>query len=138
MFNLHRWDHFRSFSTFFDEVKPSFIVIREAYGGMNVGMGLDNKGLLRYDIKYGETLDRYYQGIEFTGQDTSDVTKFRHLTTGLMIERNSLNRKQHPNAGESLMARCDRWAAMRPDPDPQRQQARTWTIGPNMSGRSPR
>ena len=104
LFTLHRWDHFRSFSTFFDEVKPSFIVIREAYGGMNVGMGLDNKGLLRYDIKYGETLDRYYQGIEFTGQDTSDVTKFRHLTTGLMIERNSLNRKQHPNAGESLMA----------------------------------
>ncbi|MBL7950449.1 MAG: patatin-like phospholipase family protein [Flavobacteriales bacterium] len=104
LFTLHRWDHFRSFSTFFDEVKPSFVVIREAYGGMNAGMGLDNKGLLRYDIKYGETLDRYYQGIEFTGQDTSDATTFRHWTTGLMIERNTLNRKQHPNAGESLVA----------------------------------
>jgi NTE family protein len=104
LFALHRWDHFRSFSTFFDEVKPSFVVIREAYGGMNVGMGLGNKGLLRYDIKYGETLDRYYQGIDFTGQDTSDATSFKHFTTGLMIERNSLNRKQHPNGGESLMA----------------------------------
>lgn len=104
LFTLHRWDHFRSFSTFFDEVKPSFIVIREAYGGMNVGMGLDNKGLLRYDMKYGETKDRYYQGMDFTGQDTSDVTTFKHFTNGLMIERNSLNRKQHPNAGESLMA----------------------------------
>ncbi len=103
-FNLHRWDHFRSFSTFFDEVKPSFIVIREAFGGLNAGMGLDNKGILRYDIKLGETLDRYYQGQDFTGQDTTDVTTFRHVTTGLMIERNSLNRKQHPNAGESLMA----------------------------------
>lgn len=104
LFTLHRWDHFRSFSTFFDEVKPSFVVIREAYGGMNIGMGLDNKGLLRYDIKFGETLDRYYQGIDFTGQDTSDATTFRHWTTGLMIERNTLNRKQHPNAGESLVA----------------------------------
>jgi NTE family protein len=28
-FNLHRWDYFRSFSTFFDEVKPSFIVTRK-------------------------------------------------------------------------------------------------------------
>lgn len=104
LFTLHRWDHFRSFSTFFDEVKPSFIVIREAYGGMNVGMGIDNKGLLRYDMKFGETRDRYYQGVDFTGQDTSDATTFRHFTNGLMIERNSLNRKQHPNAGESLMA----------------------------------
>ncbi|MBX2972430.1 MAG: patatin-like phospholipase family protein [Flavobacteriales bacterium] len=103
-FTLHRWDHFRSFSTFFDEVKPSFIVIREAFGGLNVGMGLDNKGLLRYDARYGETRDRYHQGADFTSRDTADVTTFRHFTTGLMIERNSLNRKQHPNAGESLMA----------------------------------
>lgn len=104
VFNLHRWDHFRSFSTFFDEVKPSFIVIREAYSGLNAGMGLDNKGALRFDFRYGETLDRYYQGLDFTGQDTSDATTFRHLSSGLMIERNSLNRKQHPNAGESLVA----------------------------------
>lgn len=104
VFNLHRWDHFRSFSTFFDEVKPSYIVIREAYGGLNAGMGLDNKGILRYDLRVGETLDRYHQGLDFTSVDTTDATYFRHVTTGLMIERNSLNRKQHPNAGESLMA----------------------------------
>lgn len=104
VFNLHRWDHFRSFSTFFDEVKPSFIVTREVYGGLNVGMGLGNKGLLRYDVKLGETRDRYYQSLDFTGQDTTDATTFRHATTGLLVERNSLNRKQHPNAGESLMA----------------------------------
>ncbi len=104
VFNLHRWDHFRSFSTFFDEVKPSYIVIREVYGGLNAGLGLDNKGLLRYDVRLGETLDRYYQGLDFTAFDTTDATYFRHLTTGMTIERNSLNRKQHPNAGESLMA----------------------------------
>ncbi len=104
MFNLHRWDHFRSFSTFFDEVNPSFIVIRETYGGVNAGLGLGNKGLLRYDLRLGETLDRYYQGLEFTGQDTTDATTFKHFTTGLLIERNSLNRKQHPNAGEALSA----------------------------------
>jgi len=104
LFALHRWDYFRSFSTFFDEVKPSFIVTREAWGGMNVGMGMGNKGLLRLDAKYGETRDRYYQSAEFTGQDTADATTFKQFTTGLLVERNSLNRKQHPNAGESLMA----------------------------------
>ena len=104
LFSLHRWDFFRSFSTFFDEVKPSFVVLRETWGGMNAGMGMGNKGLLRLDAKYGETRDRYYQSTEFTGQDTADATTFKHFTTALLVERNSLNRKQHPNAGESLMA----------------------------------
>ena len=102
VFNIHRWDHFRGFSTFFDEEKPSFVVIRETWGGMNVGMGMGNKGLLRFDAKLAETKDSYYQTTEFTGQDTSDATYFRHLTTGLLLTRNSLNRKQHSNAGEAL------------------------------------
>ncbi|MBK6369891.1 MAG: hypothetical protein IPF64_08690 [Flavobacteriales bacterium] len=103
-FNLHRWDYFRSFSTFFDEVKPSFIVTREAFGGVNFGLGMGNKGLLKFDLRMVESLDKYYQIPDFSGQDTADATTFKHFTTGLMLERNSLNRKQHPNAGESLKA----------------------------------
>jgi len=102
IFNVHRWDHFRSFSTFFDEVKPSFVVIREAYGGMNVGMGLGNKGLLQLDAKLAETKDSYYQTDEFSGSDTADVTYFQQFTTGLALMRFTQNRKQHPNAGESI------------------------------------
>ncbi|MFN6178248.1 MAG: patatin-like phospholipase family protein [Flavobacteriales bacterium] len=104
VFTLHRWDYFRSFSTFFDEVKPSFVVNREAWGGANVGMGLGNKGLLRLDAKLAETEDEYYQTDAFTGADTADVTQFRFFTTGLLIQRNSLNRKQHPNAGHCASA----------------------------------
>jgi NTE family protein len=100
VFTLHRWDHFRSFATFFDEVKPSFVVMRETWGGANVGLGLGNKGLLRFDVKIAETKDQYYQTDNFLGRDTADVTWFRHWTSGLLLERNSLNRKQHPNSGE--------------------------------------
>ena len=102
IFTLHRWDHFRSFATFFDEVRPSFVVMRETGAGMNTGLGLGNKGLLGLDVKYVETRDSYYQDLIFTGQDTADLTTFRHVTTGLVLQRNSLNRKQHPNAGEAL------------------------------------
>ncbi|HQV53406.1 MAG: patatin-like phospholipase family protein [Flavobacteriales bacterium] len=101
-FTIHRWDYFRSFTTFFDEVRPSFVVNRETWGGINVGMGLGNKGLLRLDAKIVETKDNYYQTAEFSGQDTADVSYFSHFTSGLLIERNTLNRKQHANAGESL------------------------------------
>ena len=102
IFAMHRLDYFSGFSTFFDEVKPAFVVMRETWGGLNVGMGMGNKGLLRFDAKLAETKDSYYQTDDFTGQDTSDVTYFRHVTSGLLLLRNSLNRKQQPNAGEAL------------------------------------
>ena len=102
VFGIHRWDHFSGFSSFFDEVKPGFVVMRETWGGLNAGMGMGNKGLLRFDAKVAETKDSYYQTDDFTGLDTSDVTYFRQITSGLLLVRNSLNRKQHPNAGEAL------------------------------------
>ncbi|MBK9147615.1 MAG: patatin-like phospholipase family protein [Flavobacteriales bacterium] len=101
-FAIQRWDYFSSFSTFFDEVQPSFVVMKETWGGLNAGMGIGNKGLLRFDAKVAETRDSYYQADAFTGRDTSDVTYFDYGTSGLILTRNSLNRKQHPNAGEAL------------------------------------
>ncbi|HRH39942.1 MAG TPA: hypothetical protein PK760_16445, partial [Flavobacteriales bacterium] len=96
IFNIHRWDYFSSFSTFFDEIKPAFVVSRETWGGLNAGLGIGNKGLLRMDLRIAETKDSYYQSGDFTAQDTSDVTFFNHATGGLLLTRNSLNRKQHP------------------------------------------
>ncbi|HRD52867.1 MAG TPA: hypothetical protein PKY96_09485 [Flavobacteriales bacterium] len=102
IFTLQRWDYFSSFSTFFDEVRPSFVVTKETWGGLNAGMGLGNKGLLRIDAKVAETRDSYYQTEDFTGRDTSDITYFDFATGGILLTRNSLNRKQHANAGEAL------------------------------------
>lgn len=103
VFTLHRWDYFSSFATFFEEVKPSYIVTREAWGGLNAGMALGNKGLLRLDGKYVQQDNSYYQTEDFTASDTADATEFNFGTGGLLVERNSLNRKQHPNAGGLLL-----------------------------------
>lgn len=103
-FTLHRWDWFSGFNSFFQEVKPAYIVNRELWAGANAGMGLGNKGLLRLDAKYAETRDEYYQTEDFGNKDTADVTDFYHATGGIVLERNSLNRKQQPNAGELLRA----------------------------------
>lgn len=101
---LHRWDWFSGFNNFFEEVKPAYIVNREWWAGTNVGMAMGNKGLLRIDAKYAQTTDEYYQTEDFGNKDTADVTDFYHGTGGLVLERNSLNRKQHPNAGELFRA----------------------------------
>jgi NTE family protein len=37
-FVLNRWDYFRSFATFFEDVKPSFLVQNEIYGGLKLKM----------------------------------------------------------------------------------------------------
>jgi len=99
---FHRWDWFRGFNDFFRETRPSYIVSRELWGGMSVGVGMGNKGLLRVDARYARTRDEYYQTQEFGNRDTADVTDFNFGTAGVTLERNSLNRKQHPNAGDLL------------------------------------
>ncbi|MBL8001650.1 MAG: patatin-like phospholipase family protein [Flavobacteriales bacterium] len=104
VFTLHRWDYFSSFATFFDEVRPSYVVMRESWAGVNSGFALGNKGLLRVDGKYAQTRDSYYQDLAFNPNDTADVTEFHFGTAGLVLERNSLNRKQHANAGEQFLA----------------------------------
>lgn len=98
----NRWDHFSGFTSFFEEVKPSYIVRKELWCGANVGTALGTKGLLRFDAKQAWTKDSYYQRTDFDARDTSDVTEFNFATAGLVVERNSLNRKQQPNAGELL------------------------------------
>jgi len=99
---FNRWDHFSGFTSFFQEVRPSYIVRRELWGGANAGMALGIKGLVRLDAKYVQSKDSYYQSGSFDALDTADVTAFHYATTGLTLERNSLNRKQQPNSGELL------------------------------------
>ncbi|MBK9422467.1 MAG: patatin-like phospholipase family protein [Flavobacteriales bacterium] len=99
-FTLNRWDHFSGFTSFFETVKPSYLIDRELWGGVNLGMALGTKGLLRLDGKYVANKNNYYQSDAFSAADTADVTAFTYGTTGLTLERNSLNRKQQPNSGE--------------------------------------
>lgn len=99
---FNRWDYFSGFSSFFQEVRPSYIIQRELWGGLNAGLALGNKGLLRMDGKYAQSNDSYYQDSNFGARDTADATAFNYATAGLAVERNSLNRKQQPNSGELI------------------------------------
>lgn len=99
---VNRWDYFRNFSTFFEESRPSYIVLQEIHTGANIGLSLGSKGRLRLDGKYAQLEDEYYQHDQFTNTDTADATMFPHGNAGLMLERNSLNRKDYANSGERI------------------------------------
>lgn len=101
-FCLNRYDYFRSFATFFEDVKPSFLVQYETYAGGQVKIPIFNNSKSTLDYKHFELVDNYYQTTEFTNKDTTDVTKFYGDVLTWAIEHNSLNRKQFASAGTLL------------------------------------
>jgi NTE family protein len=99
---LNRWDYFKSYATFFEEVKPSFLIQNESYWGVNVGVpgGMQNKVFLEF--RNGILRDEYYQSENFTALDTTDVTKFLFNNIGVTFENNTLNRKLWANEGLAI------------------------------------
>lgn len=99
VFTLNRWDYFKSFASFFEESKPSFIVQNDWYTGMAITFPYKTNGIIQMDAKYAQLKDQYYQNDLFTATDTVDQTYFRNFTAGIKLEQSTLNRKQFANQG---------------------------------------
>lgn len=102
-FTMNRWDYFRSSSTFFEDVKPSFLVQNELYYGVKIKNPIGNKGKNIFDYRHFDLKDSYYQNSSFTSKDTADVTTFKGNHFSWSIEFNSLNKKQFANSGTKFM-----------------------------------
>lgn len=99
---INRWDYFRSFATFFEDVQPSFLVQYESYVGTQLKLPIFNNSKLALDYRFVELEDSYYQTAKFTNKDTSDITRFRGNVLTCSVEQNSLNRKQFATSGTLL------------------------------------
>ena len=98
-FTMNRWDYFRSFSTFFEDVKPSFLVQNEMYGGFKLKIPTSNNSKSSLDYRLFMLEDDYYQSSFFTNKDTTDFTTFNGNSVTWDFVLNSLNRKQFANRG---------------------------------------
>lgn len=98
-FVLNRWDYFRSFATFFEESKPSFLVQNEIYLGGNVSVPVTNTIKATAGARMFRLDDSYYQIEDFTNADTADLTNFDGWSTYFKLTLNSLNRKQFASSG---------------------------------------
>jgi len=98
-FVLNRWDYYRSSSTFFEDIKPSFLLQNEMYYGVNIAIPSSNNGKLALDFKKFENKDQYYQTLSYTENDTADITTFNGESIALNYELNTLNRKQWASGG---------------------------------------
>ncbi|MEZ4923956.1 MAG: patatin-like phospholipase family protein [Crocinitomicaceae bacterium] len=103
MFVMNRWDFFRSRATFFEDVKPSFIIQNETFWGLQYHLATSSKSKITFDFVNGRNEDNYYQTDDFTNLDTADFTSFLFYAPGIQFTMNSLNRKQFPSAGYQLL-----------------------------------
>ena len=102
-FVMNRWDYFQSFATFFEDIRPSFLVQYEMYGGIGVKTPVTNSSNTKLDFRYFALKDDYYQSDAFTNQDTSDITRFSGYSLSWDYEFNTLNRKQFANNGAKFL-----------------------------------
>lgn len=98
-FTINRWDYFKSFATFFEEVKPSFLVQNEIYTGLQIDHPIGNTIKSSFDARWFELKDEYYQDENFTNQDTSDITLFYGGSFRWSFMQNTLNRIQFASSG---------------------------------------
>lgn len=98
-FTLNRWDYFRSFATFFEESKPSFLVQNEIYLGGEFSQPITNNIKSTVGARMFQLEDSYYQIENFSNTDTADVTHFNGWSAYFNLTYNSLNRKQFASSG---------------------------------------
>ena len=101
-YTMNRWDFFRSFATFFEDVTPSFLVQFEMYGGLSVKSTLRNNSYSQLDYRIFGLEDDYYQIEDFTNVDTADFTRFDGSSFSYTFKQNTLNRKQFSSSGSAF------------------------------------
>ncbi len=104
------WDFFKSSSTFFEDIKPSYLVQSDLQYTVNMGLPVGNKGKLIGGASSVSTRSDYYQSNQFFKTDTTDITRFEGESYNAQFERNSLNRKLYASAGSyfNIKARYNR------------------------------
>jgi len=98
-FTMNRWDYYRSYATFFEDVKPSFLVQNEMYFGLKLKHPLLTNSRGELDVRLFSLEDDYYQTMNFLSTDTTDVTFLKGNLVSYEITDNALNRKQFANEG---------------------------------------
>jgi NTE family protein len=103
---LNRWDYFKSFATFFEDVNPSFLIQNEIYSGLKLKTPLGNNSKITWDFRYFALEDDYYQNKKFTNKDTADYTIFNGINISSEFLQNSLNRKQFASSGHYFLVKA--------------------------------
>lgn len=105
-FTLNSYDYFTSRTSFFEEVRPSYLLQSNRSFHFLVATPQGNKAKFAGALTFANFRDTYYQNTVFTPTDTADRTFFNSVCASAMYERNTLNRKQYANEGSFLQVKA--------------------------------
>jgi NTE family protein len=104
-FTLNNFDYFFSASSFFEDVKPSYLIQYDRTINTAIVFPWKNKTRIKTGLTAVRMYDDYYQTQAFTTADTADRTNFNHGSFWTSIERNTLNRKIYATTGSQFMVK---------------------------------
>lgn len=96
---VNQWNYFNSATTFFETIKPSYLLSTDTDGELTVGMPATYKGKVVFGVNGGQIINHYYQTKSFLQTDTTDNLTFKFISTHGSYETNTHNRKQYANKG---------------------------------------
>lgn len=98
----NRWDYFTSSTEFFEDIQPPYLIQRDEYGKLDLGIPIGMRAKLVAGSNVVNLTNTYYQEVKFSPRDTADRTEFDASTEYLKFETNTLNRKQYASAGTKI------------------------------------
>ncbi len=101
-FTQNRWDFYKSLTTFFEDVKPSYVLLNEQFGEASWILPAGRKAKFKIDAIYTRQNDSYYQTKNFLSIDTADVTEFNARMLRFSYVRSTLNRVQYASSGSQI------------------------------------
>lgn len=101
-FTQNRWDYYKSLTTFFEDVKPSYVLLNEQFGEASWILPAGRKAKFKIDAIYTHQYDNYYQTKNFLSIDTADLTEFNAKMVRFNYVRSTLNRMQYASSGSQV------------------------------------
>lgn len=96
---FNQWDYFKTTTYFFEDKMPSYLIKNDNHFEGNIGLPYGNNGKFILGLAAGHIRNDYYQTNSFSRNDTADKSFFDFVTSHLMFEVNTLNRKDYASRG---------------------------------------
>ena len=104
-FTFNNFDYFNSASTFFEDVKPSYLIQSDRSFQASFVIPWKNHARFKIGSTIARMFDDYYQTKAFFKADTADRTNFNHASAFLNFEYNTHNRKAYASTGSRFFVK---------------------------------
>jgi len=99
----NHWNYYNTSKIFVENPKPTYIDQSDRKIDVKFGMPLNRNARIILNASFINNSDNYSPTGTFTVGDLLDRTVFNGFRSGLTFEKNSLNRRQYPTAGQNIL-----------------------------------